>query len=520
MVREVNIYKKKIRRRTRRIALIYPSIYEVALSSLAFHMIYFMINEAYDDVFAERFILHSLYGMEPEPRSLETNSPLRDFDVIIASLHYELDYVNLIRILVAGGVEVFREKRSKPMIFVGGPAPMSNPMPLKNIVDGVMIGEAEELVPVFIEEYLSYEDKRKLLESLSSKKGFYISREDNTTERAWVRDVDRAFYPIKQIQSIEKEPVYGRGFLLETARGCPRWCRFCLEGRLFKPYRPRSISVLKKFVNKGLQVNNLDRVIIYSLFFPSQTEVKLLEYLSEHGVKASLPSMRLDSIDDDILDLVKMVGQNTITIAPENVSDKGVLAFCKCFRKTDFLDKPRLIIDKGFDLKMYFILGFKGETLDDVKKNIEYIKNIAKHASRMKRRLSVTINPLIPKPKTPFQWIGMIDLGRAKKIISYVVGELKELVDTRPLHANWAWIQASIALGDEHIGRILVEWALEGGGLGGWRRVLRRRGFSTKYVFEGRKYGEPLPWDKVVIDWFVEQVAEKEYLALKRVLRE
>ncbi|WFO76336.1 radical SAM protein [Desulfurococcaceae archaeon MEX13E-LK6-19] len=502
----------------KRIALVYPSIYEAALSSLVFHMIYFMINTKYDEVFVERFVLEKLHGAEPEPRSLETNSPLKDFDVIIASLHYEPDYVNLLRILLAGGIEVDRKKRRKPLLFVGGPAPMSNPMPLKNIVDGVLIGEAEELIPVLVEEYLSNDDKSSLLQALDSKKGFYIPEIDNTTERVWVKNINETFYPITQIQSLDREPVYGRGFLLETARGCPRWCRFCLEGRLFKPFRTRSKTVLKKLVDKGLNLNNLNRVIIYSLFFPSENDVWLLEYLNGLGVKASLPSMRLDAINDNVLELIKDIGQKTITIAPENVSMKGLYAFCKCFRNQDIWDKPFTIIDKGFDLKMYFILGFKGESIDDVKTNIDYIKRIAKHAKSRKRGLSVTVNPLVPKPKTPFQWIGMIDLERAKQIISYTRNELRGLVDTRPLYVNWAWIQASIALADESIGRILVEWAIEGGGLGGWRRVLRRTGYSTKYVFTGRKYGETLPWDKVVLGEYVEEVVEKEYIVLKKLL--
>lgn len=519
MVQETNTIKKRVKKGIIRIALIYPSIYEAALSSLVFHLIYFLVNTEFEEVYLERFVLRSLYGREPEPRSLDTGSPLKDFNVIIASIHYEPDYVNLIRMLLSGGIEVDRVKRSRPLIFVGGPAPSSNPKPLRNIVDGVLVGEAEELLPKLIEHVTVINKKNMLLETLAKEEGFYISELDNTVKRVWVKDLDKTFYPLKQIQSQDIEPVYGRGFILESSRGCPRWCRFCVEGRLFRPFRQRSFSYMKDLVERGLELNKVERVVVYSLFYPTKTDLRLLDYIRSNGLKASLPSMRIDFINEDVLDLIKDVGQKTVTIAPENVSLKGMRGFCKCFREGDLVEKPKIILDRGFNLKMYFIIGFKGETISDIKKNIDYIKNVARYAKARKRNISVTINPLVPKPKTPFQWIGMIDLDRAKKIVSYIKRELGRLVDTRPLYVNWAWIQASISLADESIGKLLIEWALEGGGLGGWRRALRRTGFSTKYVFTGWRYGEKLPWDNIIVGEYVEEVVEKEYHVVKNMFK-
>ena len=112
----------------------------------------------------------------------------------------------------------------------------------------------------------------------------------------------------------------------------------------------------------------------------------------------------------------------------------------------------------------------------------------------------------------------MIDLEKARMIIKIVRNELRGLVETRPYYANWAWVQASIALGDWKVSRLLVEWGLRGGGLGNWRRIIKDHGYSTKYVFNGWEYGKTLPWDYIIIGEYVEDVLEKEYIVMRKLL--
>ncbi|MCD6489034.1 MAG: radical SAM protein [Desulfurococcales archaeon] len=503
-----------------RIAILYPSTYEAALSSLVFHMIYFLGN-SFDEVFVERFVLtQDLIDKKlNELRSLDTGSPLRDFPLILASIHYEPDYVNLIRALMGSGIDVLRHKR-RHIVLVGGPAPMANPVPLENIVDAVIVGEVENSLPEILRTWLEHmNDPRGFLEALACKKGFYVPGYNSGAERTWVSSLDNTFYPIRQIQGIGKEPVYGRGFLLEVSRGCPLWCRFCMEGRLFKPFRQRSIFKLTKLISEGTEVNRVNRIIVYSLFFPTKNDHYLLEYLIKENYKASLPSMRIDLISESTLDLVSALGQRTITVAPENVSGYGERVLCKCFRGRDFVkDTLSMIIRKNFDLKMYFILGIKGEDITSIKENISFIKELARLGRQRGRRVTITVNPLIPKPKTPFQWIGMIELDKAKNIIRYVRNELGRAVDTRPLYVNWAWVQASIALADKSIAPVLISWARYGGDLGGWRKALAEHNYSTKYVFTGWSYGSTLPWDKIRIGYYVEDVVEQEYFVLRKLV--
>ncbi len=514
MIMEVNAVVKKLRKGMVRAAILYPSTYSASLSSLAIHSIYYIAN-SYPEVYAERFTLGN-------SRSLETRSPLKDFDYIIGSIHYELDYPKLVSILSNGGVSALRSiRRGRPLLIVGGPTPMSNPAPLTDIVDAVAVGEAEVLLPTLIEAIVeNHGEPSKVLDSLPSN-GFYLPESGEEVKRVWTRDLDAAFYPVKQIQSLSNEPIYGKGFIIETSRGCPRWCRFCIEGRLFKPHRARSSQALVNLVEEGLRINEVNRAVVYSLFFPgSNGELHLLKYFSDRGIKASLPSIRLDLVSDELLELMHGVGQRTLVTAPESISSYGEAVLCKFFKRKDHEAALKQAVDRGFDLKLYFIIGIKGEGFDSVRENVEFIKRISSYARKSGRKVSVSINPLVPKPKTPFQWIGMIDVAKAKRLIKYVRGELGGIADVRPYDAEHAWAQTSIALGDSRLSKLIVEWGLRGGGIRSWRRILDSHSYSAAYVTTGRSFGGKTPWDDIIIGERVEEVAEAEYIALRKIIKE
>lgn len=511
--------RKKIRRDTIRVAYVYPSIYEAMAASLASHIIYYMINEYYPEVYMERFHTHKLVGEEPPPRSLETESPLRDFPVIITSIHYELNIASLIRILKSSGIEPLRRKRDQ-ILLAGGPAVMANPYPYSEIVDAFIIGEIEESIPAIMDRILPFiDDKKRMLEELAGLRNVYVpGYKSDRVYRSYTPDLDQSYYPIRQFYDTVHEPVYGYGLLLESSRGCRFWCRFCMEGRLFKPYRRRSYSVLKRIVDEGLEYVPRKRIVFYSLnFLLSPHERQILEYLSNNGIEYSVPSLRIELINDDLLDLLKAGNQKTLTLAPESFSLRMHRLFGKYDRIKWIIDKLRDALRKGFKIKLYLISGVKGETIDDVKNNIEVLRMLAKYARAHNTSLSVTINPLVPKPKTMFQWIGMIEPNKAKRIIQYYRSELSGLVDTRPLHVNWAWLQAVISLGDSSLSRILVDWGSMGGDMGSWRRVLRKTKFDWSYVINGYGFDEVLPWDNIVIGERVEEVARFEYLVWKKL---
>ncbi len=514
MFDEVNVVKKHLKRGMSRIALVYPSLYEVMASSLSVHIMYYLVNELFDEVYVERFHVRNLHGEEPLPRSLETETPLKDFELIITSIHYEPDIANLVRILYYGSLDPRRSKRKVPII-AGGPPIIANPKPYSDIVDVMVIGEIESTLPRIIDTWLSNRgDKERFLEEVSSLKYTYVPGydDDKTIYKDWVRDLDNTFYPIRQFRKPSYRQVFENGFLLETSRGCRYWCRFCLEGHIFNPYRFRKLATLKKLVEKGLNVNNVDRVIVYSLIYPSSSDERaLLEYLISNGIEASIPSLRIDLVDDDLLEIVRQVGQKTLTLAPETFSSKIQRLIGKYVDLNPIHNILFRVIENGFNLKLYVMYGFKGESFEDIMETINVLKKIAGYGRRRGVSVRIGVNPLVPKPWTVFQWIGMVELERAKSILRIFKRELRGLVETRALDINWAWVQASISLADEKISPILVRWGIMGGDLGSWRRILGETGYNTKYVFEGYRYGDKLPWDNIVLDNIVGKLVEREY---------
>ncbi len=518
---EVNIVRKKVTRNTVRVALIYPSLYHVMAASLSTHIIYYMLNEYYREVFVERFHNKKLYGVEEPARSLETRSPLKDYELIITSIHYEPDIVNIVRLLYYSGISPWRRDRKIPII-AGGPPIIANPYPYSEIVDAMVIGEAENTLPEIVDKWLEYRgDKKRFLEELSSLEYVYVPEYDDREPkyREWVKDLDTSYYPIRQYRDLDIEPMFGSGYLLETSRGCLYWCRFCMEGRLFKPYRRRSFDTLKKLVKQGTMINNVERVVIYSLSFPSsRDERKLLEYLVDNGFTASVPSLRIDLVNDDLLQVIRELGQKTITIAPESFHP-FIQRIINKYPDTSIFDEVVENIAKhGFNIKLYLIYGFKGEKIKHIRHTIKKIRDLASIARKHNVRLSISVNPLIPKPRTVFQWIGMVKLDYARKVLKIFKRELGGIIDTRLLDISWGWIQASIALANNDIGRILIDWGIEGGGLGSWRRVLNKHRYSTKYVFKGYDFEDDLPWNNIVIDAGAENILQIDYRIVRKVI--
>lgn len=513
---EFNLVLKKFRAGMAGIAYLFPSTYEAMLSSLPTHMIYYIANSI-DEVYLERFHIKKFQGEEPPPRSVETGAPLRRFEMIIVSLHYEVSIIDVLRALLSAGIEPYRKKREQ-VIIAGGPAVISNPIPYSDFIDAFIIGEIENTIPRFVKDWVETRNKKEYLEKIASYNDVYVPDIKEDARKSFVSDLDKSFYPVKQIQNTEIEPVYGRGFLLETSRGCKYWCRFCMEGRLFKPYRARSFHVMKNLIEHGIRMNNVNRIIIYSLcFLGTLYEKELLEYLVENNIGAVLPSMRIDHLDEDSLELIGMLGQKTVTIAPESFLPAKKCIFGKyCGR--ELLDDLELILDKGFDLKIYMIVGVRGLENIDLDE-IKYIEKLSSRAKKKGRKIVVSVNPLIPKPRTPFQWIGMLDPVRLKRIIKSLKNRLRRHVDFRDYDVRWAMMQAAIALAGRDISETLLQTAKLGGGLSGWRRALKITDYNINYIFNGYKPGKELPWSRIAIDKLCDKIAFSEYEQLISLLR-
>jgi len=499
--REYNYVVKKGRPGDVRVAIAYPSTYRAALSSLAYQMLYYYVNSR-DGFIAERFHIEKPSGFEPPPRSVERGSELRRAELILFSVHHEPDYVNIIRLLEAGGVPALSNEREKHIVVVGGPPVIANPEPLAQIADVIVIGEIEATLPMLLDAYLEHRGDRKgFFESLPPEKGFYVPVLDPSEVKvAYVERLPLEFHPIAQIQPLDTEPLYGRSTLIEAVRGCSRLCRFCMEGYVFFPARERPLSQVLEIAFKGAEYNRVVKAtLIAPSFFDHKEADRILEKLVDGGLEVSVPSVRLDTLNEERLELMVAGGQRTLTVAPETASLRLCRIIGKPFSEEDLVRTARAAKRAGINgLKLYFMIGLPGETMDDVKGIAGLVSRVGKEAGfKGGRELKVSVTPFIPKPGTPMQWLPMERPGVLRAKIRFLKELLGGLADVRVYDVRLARIQAAISRADARMGRLLIAWARAGGGLGGWRRALRRNGVAEESLLKPPKLDGEVPWNRV-----------------------
>jgi radical SAM superfamily enzyme YgiQ (UPF0313 family) len=452
-----------------RVALVYPNLYPVGMANLGYQLIYDLLN-AREDIYCERFLLDY-------PRSLETGSRLGDFDVIAFSWQFELDALNILKILHRNNIPLRRDER-RQLVVIGGPCTV-NPYPLRQVADLFYIGEAEVGLLSLLDEW-----RKGGLESLPGIRGVYISELDNEVERVYFNDLD-SYHPVAQIMS--PGAAFGESFLLEASRGCGFGCRFCMGGYTYRPRRERSLHKLKEIVEEGIRVNSPRKIAVLgaSLSDYSRAE-ELLEFLAEKNLEISVPSLRAGSLTKPMVEALVRSGQRSLTLAPES-SQRLRWAANKRITDAEIREAVNLAFEAGIrNIKLYFMLGLPGETDEDVEEIIALVRGF-------KGRVRLSVNPFIPKPHTPYQWAGFEDLGVLKRRMRLLKKELRCVFED--LRASF--IQAAIARGDEALGEVLIDAAIRGGSLGSIRKASKEKGVELRRYVEERKLWEEFPWDKI-----------------------
>lgn len=448
MLLEQNVVIKDPRKVDLRFASCYPNLYKAAMSSLGFHIIYDFLNSR-EDVYCERVVY-------PYSESLESNSKLSDFDIISFSLQYELDYFNVLKMLNNSKIETRKENRTTddPFIIAGGPCASSNPLPMSKFIDLFIVGEAEVILDEVLDTYMELDNPRKEIDAFLDIKGVYVP--DNPAKMAIVEDMDNACHPVRQIvpKTDDKRfiPAFGEAFLLGVSRGCTRGCRFCMAGCIYRPRRETSLKKLFKIAEKGRKATGLDKTALIGADVSGYSKIEeLCEGLMERGFRVTSPSMRIESITDNLIDILQKSGLKTITIAPEstwelrNVLNKPITD-ALIFKVTEMAFK------RNMNVKLYFLVGLPIETMDDVHEMVEFIKNMNKMSKR-KNAVRISINPFIPKPHTPFQWESF-NFNDLKVKFDYLNENLKN-VSLKIENLEGAFIQHILSVGDADIGNII-----------------------------------------------------------------
>jgi len=499
MIYEENIIIKKPMKVDLRVASVYPNVYKTAMSSLGYQIIYGLINERHDS-WCERIVY-------PNIRSIESNSPVKDFDIISFSLQYEQDYFNMVKILKKADIPIKREERLEeskkrnnngdegnaniPLIIAGGPCATANPIPISDFIDIFVIGEAEAVLNDFLDKYKTLKNPHDEIDSFSSIKGIYIPAVNNKVEKAIVKDMDNAYHITKPIvvKTEKKEdeeflPVFGNSILLNVSRGCTRGCRFCMSGYLYRPVRETPLKKLFAIAEESRKNTTLNKVSLIGAAVSDYSKIDELTIgLLNRGFQISTPSLRVESITKETLKSLKESGAKTITIAPESIYSLRK-SINKDISDEKIFEVVKSIANFGLNAKMYFLIGLPNETKEDVDELAVYIKKI--DSLKANNSIKFSINPMIPKPHTPMQWEGY-NLKDIKSKIKYLKTQLKG-INIKFDSAKMGLIQYVLTCKGKEIGTLL-EKSLE-------NKVPMK---EWKEYSNGYNLNDKLPWENIDI---------------------
>ncbi|MFO7812460.1 MAG: radical SAM protein [Pelovirga sp.] len=503
-----------------RIALIYPNGYQQGMSNLGFQTVYHLINQR-DDCLCERFFLPEVstaHNVTPL-LSIESDRPLRDFDLVALSISFENDYLHLPTIFAAGNIPLLAEQRQleDPLVLIGGVCAFINPEPVAEVADLIAVGEAEPILPALLTGLLRSPllPRQQLLLELSQLPGVYVPRFYQASytaegityqrngavpqriQRQYLHDLDssasRTF-----IQSEDAE--FSHMALVEVSRGCSRGCRFCAAGFVYLPPRERSLDNLLEQADQGLCQRNRIGLVAAAVADYSQV-IPLQQGIIARGGEISVSSLRLDAIDAKAVALLTQAGHRSVAIAPEAGSQRMRDVINKGLSEDQILSAVQVLTDGGIrHLKLYFLIGLPFEEMADVEAIIELVQKIANMRQASGKvsghlgHLTVSVNPFIPKPFTPFQWAGMEGEKSLKKKGRLLQSACSRVFNTRFMmeSVRLAMLQAFLSRGDRRIAAMLPELA-RGGSLrqicaaANWPLVAeltRERGEDEAFVWE------------------------------------
>jgi len=503
------------------IALVYPNHYPVGMSNLGLHVVYGLLN-SYDDVVCERVFLPDDEG-PPCGRltTFESGQPVAAADIVAFSISFESDYPHLLSLLDLAGIPQRAAERDArhPLVVAGGVACFLNPEPIAAFVDCFLIGEAEVILPDFLQAFTPAAERRAMLKAIArSVPGAYVPcfyAVDYTPEgtiRSWAPTEN---VPPRISRPYLKDPsetatcstvltpntAFGSSFLVEVGRGCPHGCRFCSAGFVYRPPRFRSEPSLARTIEQGLACSN-QIGLLGAAVSDLPGIASLCRRFAGRDITMSFSSLRADALGPELLDALGRSRVKTATIAPEAGSQRLRRVINKGIREEDVLTAATALVAQGIpNLKLYFMVGLPTETREDVAAIVVLVKRI-KHeflrSSRTRRAigtLTVSVSSFVPKPFTPFQWAAMAETAELKARIKQIKAELGRVPNVR-MHSDlprWAYIQALLARGDRRVADILSRVHAAAGN---WAHALKTVAVNPDfYVLRERDLNEVLPWD-------------------------
>ena len=507
-----------------KVAIVYPNTYFLGMSNLGLHIIYEEINLRNDSV-CERIFLPEKKELEAYDKtktplmSVETQRPMHQFDVVAFDVTFEMDYFHIPLMLRHGRVPIMGKDRTEfdPIVIAGGPCATFNPEPFADFIDAFIIGEGEGIVSrvldIIRDGKMEGLDRHAILRQLADVSGVYVPslyvpiyNEDGEFKGYDIAEgVPKTIKRHFEMLTSGGETVvatnyteFGAMYIIEVARGCGRHCRFCMAGYCFRVPRVRPLDILKEGVERAEKLGK--KVGLMGAAISDYPEVdELVNYIRSKDMRYSCASLRADSLTQAVVDGLADSGQKTITIAPETGSERLRRVINKGISEEHLQNAATLSAKSGIQhMRLYIMIGLPTETNEDIEAIVGLAERTQAHMEKVgcKGRLTLSINPFIPKPFTPFQWMAMDNQKAVEKKLQYIKKALQKnrRIEVLVESPKEAYIQGVLARGDRRLGAVIAAFAADRGSKS-FQSEMKAAGLDMDNMnYRERSFDEFLPW--------------------------
>ena len=507
-----------------KVAIVYPNTYFVGMSNLGLHIIYEEINLRNNSV-CERIFLPEKKELEAYDKtktplmSVETQRPMHQFDVVAFDVTFEMDYFHIPLMLRHGRVPIMGKDRTEfdPIVIAGGPCATFNPEPFADFIDAFIIGEGEGIVSrvldIIRDGKMEGLDRHAILRQLADISGVYVPSlyvpiysEDGKFKGYDIAEgVPKTIKRHFEMLTSGGETVvatnyteFGAMYIIEVARGCGRHCRFCMAGYCFRVPRVRPLDILKEGVERAEKLGK--KVGLMGAAISDYPEVdELVNYIRSKDMRYSCASLRADSLTQAVVDGLADSGQKTITIAPETGSERLRRVINKGISEEHLQNAATLSAKSGIQhMRLYIMIGLPTETNEDIEAIVGLAERTQAHMEKVgcKGRLTLSINPFIPKPFTPFQWMAMDNQKAVEKKLQYIKKALQKnrRIEVLVESPKEAYIQGVLARGDRRLGAVIAACAADRGSKS-FKSEMKAAGLDMDNMnYRERSFDEFLPW--------------------------
>ena len=507
-----------------KVAIVYPNTYFVGMSNLGLHIIYEEINLHPSSV-CERIFLPEKKELDAYDKtktplmSVETQRPMHQFDVVAFDVTFEMDYFHIPLMLRHGRVPIMGKDRTEfdPIVIAGGPCATFNPEPFADFIDAFIIGEGEGIVSrvldIIRDGKMEGLDRHAILRQLANISGVYVpslyvpiySEDGEFKGYDIVEGAPKTIKRHFEMLTSGGETVvatnyteFGAMYIIEVARGCGRHCRFCMAGYCFRVPRVRPLDILKEGVDRAEKLGK--KVGLMGAAISDYPEVdELVTYIRSKDMRYSCASLRADSLTQAVVDGLADSGQKTITIAPETGSERLRRVINKGISEEHLKNAATLSAKSGIQhMRLYIMIGLPTETDEDIEAIVGLAERTQAHMAEVgcKGRLTLSINPFIPKPFTPFQWMAMDNQKTVEKKLQYIKKALQKnrRIEVLVESPKEAYIQGVLARGDRRLGAVLAACAADRGSKS-FKAEMKAAGLDMDEMnYRERSFDEFLPW--------------------------